>query len=89
MSSFTASNWRSPGSLGLLVVFLAVVIGVGGAIGIVTAPREWYAALRKPPFNPPGYDPAVIKPWAPNFEQYVSLREKWIEEWNKTYGYRQ
>ena len=42
-----------------------------------------------PPLNPPGYDPKVIKPWAPNFEQYVKLRDSWIEEWNKTYGYRQ
>jgi tryptophan-rich sensory protein len=55
MSSFTASNWRSPGSLGLLVVFLAVVIGVGAAIGAVTAPGDWYASLQKPPFNPPNW----------------------------------
>ena len=46
-------------------------------------------ALKKPPFNPPGYDPKVIKPWAPNFEQYEKLRDGWIEEWNKIYGYRQ
>ena len=31
----------------------------------------------------------MIKVWVPNFEQYVKLREHWIEEWNKTYGYRQ
>ncbi len=49
----------------------------------------YLTALKKPPFNPPGYDPAVVKPWAPNFEQYVKLRASWIEEWNKTYGYRQ
>jgi iron(III) transport system substrate-binding protein len=46
-------------------------------------------ALKKPPFSPPGYDPNVVKPWAPNFEQYVKLRDQWVEEWNKTYGYRQ
>ena len=33
--------------------------------------------------------PKVIKPWAPNFDEYVKLRNEWIEEWNKTYGYRQ
>ncbi|MDQ8726349.1 extracellular solute-binding protein [Bradyrhizobium sp. LHD-71] len=49
----------------------------------------YLTALKKPPFNPPGYDPAVIKTWAPNFEQYQSLRDAWIDEWNKTYGYRQ
>lgn len=49
----------------------------------------YLTALKKPPFNPPGYDPATIKTWSPNFEQYVSLRDSWIEEWNKTYGYRQ
>src|ERR1043166_8980636 len=49
----------------------------------------YLTALKTPPLNPPGYDPKVIKTWAPNFEQYVSLRDGWIEEWNKTYGYRQ
>ena len=46
-------------------------------------------ALKKPPVYPPGYDPKVVKIWAPNFEQYEKLRTSWIEEWNKTYGYRQ
>jgi iron(III) transport system substrate-binding protein len=49
----------------------------------------YLTALKKPPFNPPGYDPAVIKPWSPKFEEYVKLRNEWIEEWNKIYGYRQ
>ena len=49
----------------------------------------YLSALKNPPFNPPGYDPKVIKAWAPNFEQYQKLRDAWIEEWNKTYGYRQ
>jgi iron(III) transport system substrate-binding protein len=49
----------------------------------------YLTALKNPPFNPPGYDPKVIKPWAPNFDQYVKLRDGWVEEWNKTYGYRQ
>jgi len=49
----------------------------------------YLSALKNPPFNPPGYDPKVIKAWSPNFEQYVKLRDAWIDEWNKTYGYRQ
>ena len=46
-------------------------------------------ALNDPPAYPPGWDPKVIKTWAPDFKQYVSLQKDWIEEWNKTYGYRQ
>src|ERR1044072_6778298 len=49
----------------------------------------YLTALKNTPLNPPGYDPKVIKTWAPNFDQYVKLRDSWIEEWNKTYGYRQ
>ena len=52
MSSIS-QTWRTPRSLVLLVVFLGAVIGVGALIGITTAPGEWYAALNKPPFNPP------------------------------------
>ena len=54
MSTLTA-NPRRPSSILLLVVFLALVIGVGGVIGYMTAPGEWYAGLRKPPFNPPNW----------------------------------
>ncbi len=39
----------------IYVVFLAVVIGGGLAIGSVTRPDGWYAALAKPPFNPPNW----------------------------------
>jgi len=46
-------------------------------------------ALKTPPLYPPGYDPKVIKVWTPNFDQYVKLHHDWVEEWNKTYGYRQ
>jgi iron(III) transport system substrate-binding protein len=46
-------------------------------------------ALKKPPLYPEGYDPKIIKVWAPNFDQYVKLHHDWVEEWNKTYGYRQ
>ena len=46
-------------------------------------------SLKNPPFYPKGWDPKVVKTWVPNFEQYVKLHKAWIEDWNKTYGYRQ
>jgi len=49
----------------------------------------YLTALKNPPLNPPGYDPKVVKAWAPNFDQYVKLRDEWVEDWNKVYGYRQ
>lgn len=39
----------------VLVVFLVLVVGGGSAIGMVTRPEGWYAALEKPPFNPPNW----------------------------------
>lgn len=38
-----------------LIAFLILVIGGGLAIGFLTVPGEWYAALAKPPFNPPNW----------------------------------
>jgi iron(III) transport system substrate-binding protein len=46
-------------------------------------------SLEVPPVYPPGFDPKVVKVWLPNFGEYVKLHAAWIEEWNKTYGYRQ
>jgi iron(III) transport system substrate-binding protein len=46
-------------------------------------------SLKKAPVYPEGFDPKVVKLWLPNFEQYVKLHASWVEEWNKTYGYRQ
>jgi translocator protein len=40
---------------GPLILFLLLVVGGGLAIGLLTAPGEWYAGLAKPPFNPPGF----------------------------------
>ena len=45
--------------------------------------------LKKPPVNPPGFDPEKVKLWVPNFDRYVKNRNAWVEEWNKIYGYRQ
>jgi iron(III) transport system substrate-binding protein len=49
----------------------------------------YMTALKTPPAYPPGFDPKTAKLWVPNFEQYEKLRDGWIEEWNKIYGYRQ
>jgi iron(III) transport system substrate-binding protein len=46
-------------------------------------------SMKEPPLLPKGWDPKVIKVWVPEFKQFESLRDKWLEEWNKTYGYRQ
>jgi iron(III) transport system substrate-binding protein len=46
-------------------------------------------SLRKAPVYPAGFDPNVVRLWLPDFEQYVKLHASWVEEWNKTYGYRQ
>lgn len=45
----------SPSPRKSLLLFLALVVGGGLAIGAVTVPGEWYARLNKPPFNPPGW----------------------------------
>ena len=46
-------------------------------------------SLKNPPFYPKGWDPKTIKVWVPNFDQYVKLHKTWVEDWNKTYGFRQ
>ncbi|MCA0304520.1 MAG: extracellular solute-binding protein [Proteobacteria bacterium] len=46
-------------------------------------------SLKEPPALPKGWDPKVVKVWVPNFEQFEKLREPWMADWNKTYGYRQ
>ena len=38
-----------------LALFVVLVMGGGLTIGAVTAPDDWYAALNKPAFNPPGW----------------------------------
>lgn len=38
-----------------LILFLALVVGGGLAIGYLTMPGEWYARLAKPGFTPPGW----------------------------------
>lgn len=38
-----------------LLLFLGLTVGGGLAIGYLTSPGDWYAELRKPAFNPPGW----------------------------------
>ena len=38
-----------------LLLFLGLSVGGGLAVGLLTSPGEWYAALNKPAFNPPGW----------------------------------
>lgn len=38
-----------------LPLFLIAVVGTGWLTGYFNMPGEWYAALAKPPFNPPGW----------------------------------
>lgn len=36
-----------------LVLFIVLVVGLGWVMGATNLPGAWYAALQKPPFNPP------------------------------------
>ncbi len=46
-------------------------------------------SLKTSPLYPPGFDPAVNKVWLPKFDEFQALHDKWLEEWNTVYGYRQ
>ena len=46
-------------------------------------------SLKQAPAYPEGYDPKVVKLWVPDFAQYKKLHAAWMEDWNRTYGYRQ
>jgi len=46
-------------------------------------------SLKKAPAYPEGFDPAKVNIWVPKFDEYQKYNLPWIEEWNKTYEYRQ
>ncbi|HTN64247.1 MAG TPA: TspO/MBR family protein [Devosia sp.] len=55
MTMASLADYKTPRPWLILAGFLVVVIGVGGAIGFLSAPGEWYAGLQKPAFNPPNW----------------------------------
>ena len=46
-------------------------------------------SLKKAPLYPEGFDPKVVKVWVPKYDEFVELQQRWLDEWNKIYGYRQ
>ena len=46
-------------------------------------------SLKVPPAEIKGFDPKTTPIWVPNNGEFDTLRNGWIEEWNKIYGYRQ
>jgi len=54
MSTATV-NLHTPGSWLRLGLFILLVVGVGGLVGISAQPDAWYESLAKPPFNPPNW----------------------------------
>lgn len=46
-------------------------------------------SLKVPPAEIKGFDPKTTAVWLPNNAEFDSLRNGWVEEWNKIYGYRQ
>ncbi len=46
-------------------------------------------SLKTPPAKLEGYDPKVTPVWLPKEEEFERLRNEWVDEWNKIYGYRQ
>ena len=50
-----ALDYRNPRTLIVTIAFIAVVVTVGAIIGVNNVPDAWYAALAKPPFNPPNW----------------------------------
>jgi translocator protein len=55
MSTLAQSDWKTPRNLLLLALFVALTVGMGSLIGVLTPPGDWYQSLDKPPFNPPNW----------------------------------
>ncbi|MCD7059693.1 TspO/MBR family protein [Pelagibacterium xiamenense] len=51
----TPSGFSRRYRLVFLGAFLVLVIGMGAFIGAQSVPGPWFAALEKPPFNPPNW----------------------------------
>jgi iron(III) transport system substrate-binding protein len=46
-------------------------------------------SMKVAPIPTPSFDPAKDHLWTPKFSDFVDLHDPWLEDWNKTYGYRQ
>lgn len=46
-------------------------------------------SLKSPPATIKGFDPKTVPVWLPKEDEFEGLRNTWIDEWNKIYGYRQ
>ena len=48
-----------------------------------------FTSLKAPPVQLAGFDPAANKIWLPEKKAFNDLRDDWIKDWNRIYGYRQ
>lgn len=46
-------------------------------------------SMKTAPVQPVGFDAAKNKIWLPEFKPFQDLYKPWLEDWNRTYGYRQ
>lgn len=46
-------------------------------------------SLKSLPMIPDAFDSKTSKLWTPEFGPFQTLHDKWMEDWNKIYGYRQ
>jgi iron(III) transport system substrate-binding protein len=79
-----AANAKHPNAARLWMDWTLSEEGQAGAIlnqGNLTS-------LRVPPFAAPVFDPHVNQVWSPDFGQFQALRDPWIDDWNKVYGYK-
>ncbi|HEX7927369.1 MAG TPA: ABC transporter substrate-binding protein, partial [bacterium] len=48
-----------------------------------------FTVLKNAPATPKGFDAKTMKVWVPDFAKSGEVAEKWLAEWNQTYGNRQ